>query len=70
MSILRRYIHEFVANTSYQTLAELQTNEMRREIELETQDREEREVPVRDGRPVQSQSVTKQPKHADSRVGG
>ena len=35
LSILRRDIQEFVANLSYRTLAELQTNARKREIELE-----------------------------------
>ena len=40
LSILRRDIREFMANSSYRTLAELQTNARRREIELELQARE------------------------------
>ena len=36
LTILRRDIWEFVANSSYQTLAELHTNSRKREIELET----------------------------------
>lgn len=39
-------------------------------IELETQAREERQIQVRDRRPVQSQPTTKRSKHADSRVRG
>ena len=43
LSILRRVIWEFLANSSYRTLAELQINARRREIELEIQTREEGE---------------------------
>ena len=49
-----RDIREFVANTSYQTFAELETNAKRREIELETHVTEEREIHARDKRRVQS----------------
>ena len=59
----------FVANTSYRTLAKLQTNDRRREIELVTQAREDRETQVRDRMPVRSESVTKRPKPAKLRVG-
>ena len=36
LSVLRRDIREFVANSSYQTFGELQANARKREIELET----------------------------------
>ena len=52
LSILRRDIREFLMNSSYRTLAELQTNSRRREIELETQTKEERESKGRDRRPM------------------
>ena len=67
---MRSDIREFVANISYLTLVELQTSARRREIELETWEREERETVMRDRRPVQSQSTTKQPKPTESRDGG
>ncbi|XP_023771364.1 uncharacterized protein LOC111920019 [Lactuca sativa] len=70
LSILRRDIQEFVAKSSYRTLAELQTNSRRREIELEIQTREEREHHGKERRPIQSQSATKRAKPADSRAGG
>ena len=37
LSISRRDIYEFVANSTYRTFAELQENARKREIELETQ---------------------------------
>ena len=43
LSIWRRDIHEFMANLTYWTFAELQENARKREIELETQAREEDE---------------------------
>ena len=52
LSILRRDIQEFVANSSYWTLAELQNNARRREIELEIQTREGGELQGRDRRPT------------------
>ena len=52
LSILRRNICDFVVNTTYRILVELQTNARRREIELETQARYEKETQVRDKRPV------------------
>ena len=70
LSILRRDIREFVANSSYRLLAELQTNARRREIELEIQAREEGEQPMRDRRLTQSQPTAKRAKPTDSRVGG
>ena len=71
LSILRRDIREFVANSSYSTLAKLQPNARRREIELELQTREDEEESWgRDRRPVQSQPATKRAKPTDSRVGG
>jgi len=54
LSILGRDIREFVANSSYRTLGELQANTMRRNIELELHAREEEEFGGRDRRPVQS----------------
>ena len=41
LSILRRDIQEFMVNFSYRTFSELQANAGRREIELETQSRED-----------------------------
>ena len=70
LRILRRAILEFVANSSFRTLAELQTNAMRREIEIELLAREEGESQGRDRRPVQSQPVTKRANPADARAGG
>ncbi|XP_042757760.2 uncharacterized protein LOC122197614 isoform X2 [Lactuca sativa] len=70
LSILRRDIHEFVANSSYRTFVERQTNARKREIELETQAREEAESQKVDRRPAQSQPAAKQAKPADSRSGG
>ena len=55
----------FLANTTYRTLAELQTNSRRRQMELETHAREERETQGRDKRPVQSQPMTKRAKPTD-----
>ena len=52
LSILRRDIWEFAANSSYRTFAELQANARKREIELETQAREEAESQGRDRRPT------------------
>ena len=69
LSILRRNICEFMVNTIYHTLAELQTNAGRREIKLETEVREKKETRVRDRIPLQSQLVTKRPKPDDSGVG-
>ena len=69
LSILRRDIREFVSNSTYRTFAELQENARKREIELETQAREEAESQGRDRRPVQSQPVAKRAKPADSRSG-
>ena len=43
LSILRRDIREFMANSTYRTFSELQANARKREIELETQAREEAE---------------------------
>ena len=40
---MRRDIREFVSNLTYWTFAELQANARKREIELETQAREEAE---------------------------
>ena len=70
LGILRRYIREFVVNSSYRTLAELQTNARRKEVELETQTSEEKEIHVRDRRPMQSHRGTKRSKPADSRAEG
>ena len=50
LSILKRDIQEFVANSSYWTFYELHENAMGREIELETQAREEAESQGRDQR--------------------
>ena len=50
LSILRRDIWEFVANSTYRTFVELQANARKREIELETQAREEAESQGRDRR--------------------
>ena len=41
LSILRRDIREFLAISSYQIFAELQENARKREIELESQPKEE-----------------------------
>ena len=54
LSILRRDIREFVAKLSYRTFAKLQGNDRKREIELETQVREEAESQGSDQRPTQS----------------
>ena len=70
LSILRRDIREFMANSSYHTLAKLQTNARRREIELELQTREEEESRGQDKRPIQSQPATKRTKPTDARAGG
>ena len=70
LSILRRDIWEFLANSSYRTLAELQTNARRRDIELELQTREEEESWGRDKRPVQLQPTMKRAKPADMRARG
>ena len=43
LGFLRRDVWEFVSNSSYQTFTELQENARKREIELETQAREEAE---------------------------
>ena len=48
LSILRRDIREFVANSTYRKFAKLQANARKREIELETQGREEAESQGRD----------------------
>ena len=69
LSILRRDIREFAANSSYRTFAELQANARKREIELETQAREEAESQGRDRRPAQSQPAAKRAKPADPRPG-
>ena len=69
LSILRRDICEFVANSTYQTFAELQANARKREIELEIQAREETESQRGDRRPAQSQPAAKRAKPADSRTG-
>lgn len=69
LSILRRDIREFVANSTYQTFTKLQANARKREIELETQAREEAESQGRDRRPAQSQPAAKWAKPADSRSG-
>ena len=69
LSILRRDIREFVANSSYRTFAELQANARKREIELETQAREEAESQGRDRQPVQSQPAAKRAKPADPKPG-
>ena len=69
LSILRRDIREFVANSTYQTFTELQENARKREIELETQAREETELQRGDRRPTQSQPAAKRAKPADSRTG-
>ena len=52
LSILRRDIQEFVANSLCRTFTELQENTQKREIELETQAREEAESQGRDQRPT------------------
>ena len=70
LSILRRDIREFVANSSHRTFSELQENARKREIELETQVREEAESQRRDRRPAQAQPAAKRAKSADSRSGG
>ena len=69
LSILRRDIREFVANSSYRTFFELQANARKREIELETYAREEAESQGRDRRPAQSQPAAKRAKPTDSRSG-
>lgn len=52
-SILKKDIRKFVTNTQYRSLAELQSNASRREIELETQVREgEKESHIMDKRPI------------------
>ena len=43
LSILRRYIREFMANSMYRTFFELQANARKREIKLRTQAKEEAE---------------------------
>ena len=68
--ILRRDIREFVANTTYRTLAKLQTNARRRDIELETQAKEERETHGRDRRSIELHPMTKRTKTTDQRVRG
>ena len=70
LSILRRDIREFLTNSSYHTFAELQENARKREIELETQAREEAKSQRRDRRSAQSQQAAKRAKPADSRSGG
>ena len=50
--ILRRYLRDFVAKSSYRTSTELPTNARRKEIELELQAREEGESRGKDLRPV------------------
>lgn len=70
LSVLRRDILEFVANSTYQTFAELQKNARKREIELETQAMEEAESQRKDRRPAQSQPAAKRARPADSRFGG
>ena len=70
LSILRRDIREFVVNSSYRTFAELQENSRKREIELETQAREEAASQRTDRRTVQSQQAAKRAKPAVSRSGG
>ena len=53
MSMLKKRIREFVTKTQYRSLAELQSNAMRREIKLEIQTREnEEEVQKTKRRPV------------------
>ncbi|XP_052621371.1 uncharacterized protein LOC122195016 [Lactuca sativa] len=69
LSILRRDIREFAANSSYRTFSELQVNARKREIELETQAREEVESQGRDRRPAQSQPAAKRAKPADPKPG-
>ena len=69
LSILRRDIWEFAAKSSYRTFFELQENARKREIELETQAREEAESQWRDRRPAQSQSAAKRAKPADPKPG-
>ena len=69
LSVLRRDIQDFVANSSYRTFAELQANARKREIELETQAREEAESQGRDRRPAQSQPAAKRAKLADPKPG-
>ena len=68
--VMRRDIREFVANSTYWTFAELQANARKREIELETQAREEAESQRMDRRPAQSQPAAKRARPADSRSGG
>lgn len=59
-----------MAKTTYQILNELQTNARKRDIELETQDRGDRETQWRDRRPVQSDPMNKRTNPVDQRVGG
>ena len=70
LGVLRREIREFVSNSTYHTFTELQANARKREIELETQAREEAESQQADRRPAQSQPAAKRIKSADSRTGG
>ena len=70
LGVLRRNIREFVSNSTYRTFAELQANARKREIELETQAREEVESQGMDMRPAQSEPAAKRAKPADSRSGG
>ena len=59
-----------MSNSTYHTFAELQANARKREIELETQAREEAESQRVDRRPAQFQPAAKRTKSADSRTGG
>ena len=70
LSIIRRDIRDFVVNSSYCIFVELQENAKRREIELETQAREEAESQRMDRWPAQSQPAAKRARPADSRSGG
>ena len=70
LGVLKREIREFVSNSTYRTFTELQANARKREIELETQAREEAESRQVDRRPAQSQPAAKRTKFADSRMGG
>lgn len=65
LSMLNNKIREFMANAQYRTLAELQSNTRRRNIEIDNQKKEKKQVTYQD----RSQSATKWFESTDSMSG-